>query len=243
MNKFLIAALLIAAAHAQYNCVEKINYPKKKVTYQYDLTRLYHPDGEPDNLVFYDTKGNLFFLNICGRTAAACNDGTSVCQRASNFNYYSCGALNTQSIYALNSVDPGKGVTVKYSGGDRCSGGPERATTINIFCTEDDPGFIYDSAEGDCDYTITINSAAGCGVKVKSGGGGIGAGGIILIILVCLLVLYFGLGAVYQWKFKEAKEPVEFIIHREFWFAIPGLVKDGVLFIAHGFKKGDYTTI
>ena len=56
-------------------------------------------------------------------------------------------------------------------------------------------------------------------------------------------MLYFGLGAVYQWKFNQAQTPVEFIIHREFWFAIPGLVKDGVMFIIHGFKKGDYTSV
>ena len=61
--------------------------------------------------------------------------------------------------------------------------------------------------------------------------------------LVILIVLYFGLGAVYQWKFKEAQTPKEFIIHNEFWFALPGLIKDGVLFIIHGFKKGDYTSI
>ena len=61
--------------------------------------------------------------------------------------------------------------------------------------------------------------------------------------LAVLVVLYFGLGAVYQWKFKEAQTFPDFIIHREFWFAIPGLVKDGALFIAHGFKKGDYTSI
>ena len=55
--------------------------------------------------------------------------------------------------------------------------------------------------------------------------------------------MYFALGAVYQWKFKEAKEFRDFIIHNAFWFALPGLIKDGVMFIAHGFKKGDYTSI
>ena len=120
-------------------------------------------------------------MNICGRTTAACNQGTSVCQRAANFNYYSCGALETQSIYGLSTAEPGQGVTVKYTGGDQCSGGPERATTINIFCSEDDPGYIYGSEEGDCDYTITMNSMAGCGVRISSGGG-MGAGGIILIM-------------------------------------------------------------
>ena len=139
-------------------------------------------NSETDTLVFNDNDGNIFFLNICGATAAACDQGTSVCQRATNYAYYSCGSLETQAIYGLSTVAAGQGVTVKYSGGDMCSGGPERATTINILCSEDDPGYIYDSSEGDCDYTIFINSKAGCGTFIKTDGGGMGAGGIILIM-------------------------------------------------------------
>ena len=70
---------------------------------------------------------------------------------------------------------------------------------------------------------------------------------LIIIIyfysLAVLIVLYLGLGAVYQWMFKGARTPKEFIIHNEFWFLILFLVKDGALFIVHGFKKGDYTSV
>lgn len=62
--------------------------------------------------------------------------------------------------------------------------------------------------------------------------------------LAILVVLYFGLGAVYQWQLKEPTCPAEYIIHHEFWFALPGLVVDGVMFIAHGFKKkASYTEV
>ena len=239
MNKLVALLFFAVAVHAQYNCAPTVG------GYKYDLTRLYHADGEPDSITYYDNYGNQYFLNLCGHSTAPCDEtDTSVCQRASNFIFYSCGLLNTQTMEANPDVGAGQGLIVKYSGGTRCSGGPSRSTTVKLTClSTEDPGYIYDQAEGDCSYTLYMYSAAACGKKVGGGGGGIGAGSIILIILVCLVVLYFGLGAVYQWKFKEAKEPVEFIIHREFWFAIPALVKDGVLFIAHGFKKGDYVTV
>lgn len=94
-------------------------------------------------------------------------------------------------------------------------------------------------------------SIAGCGTEVDPGepsesekkGGGFGAGSVILIILIVCVVVYFAAGAVFQWKVRGASTPREFIINNEFWFALPLLVKDGVLFIAHGFKKGDYTSI
>ena len=122
-------------------------------------------------------------MNFCGYTTAICTIGSSVCQYASNGQYYSCGMLDSQTIYALSSEDPGKGLVVKYGGGDQCSGGPMRATTINIVCAEDAPGYIYSAEEGDCDYTLSMYSKVACGKSVKYGsGGGIGAGSIILIM-------------------------------------------------------------
>lgn len=120
-------------------------------------------------------------INVCGTATGSCGSGVAVCQRDNSYRSHNCGLLNTQSIYGLSSVDPGKGVTVKYVGGDQCSGGPERATTLNIICSADSPGYVADVTEGDCDYTATIYSAAGCGKKV-GGGGGLGAGSIILIM-------------------------------------------------------------
>lgn len=60
---------------------------------------------------------------------------------------------------------------------------------------------------------------------------------LFIISLACLLVLYFILGAIYQKQFKDPQTFADYIIHRNFWFSIPGLVKDGCLFIARGFKK------
>ena len=64
-----------------------------------------------------------------------------------------------------------------------------------------------------------------------------------LCSLIVGIVLFFAGGALYNWKLKGASTIPEFIIFYEFWITLPGLIKDGVLFIAHGFKKGDYVTL
>ena len=74
-------------------------------------------------------------------------------------------------------------------------------------------------------------------------GGGIGAGSIILILLCVAIVVYLVAGAVFNWKVRGATFAKEMIPNNQFWFALPLLVKDGVLFITHGFKKGDYVFI
>lgn len=139
--------------------------------------------SEPDSITYSDLYGNEYFVNICGHASAPCDEaGTSVCQRASNFIYYSCGVLDTQKMEANPEVGAGMGVTVKYTGGTLCSGGPSRSTTIKLSClTTAEPGYIYDQSEGDCSYTLLMYSAAACGKKV-GGGGGLSAGSIILIV-------------------------------------------------------------
>jgi hypothetical protein len=211
----------------------------------YNLTSLWHTNGNDDMSFTVGKTGDSFFVNLCGTTKAACKNPQSVCQRAANLKYFGCGVPTTQVIYASTATSPEKGIMVGYGNGDKCTDGPSRSTVIQINCnpTAVKP-VITNAVEGDCDYTISIDAVAGCGVKTSSiGGGGIDAGGIILIILLVLVVVYFAGGAVYQWKIKGATAPLEFIIHREFWFSIPLLIKDGSCFIAHGFKKGDYTAL
>lgn len=67
------------------------------------------------------------------------------------------------------------------------------------------------------------------------GGGGLGGGSIFLIILVSLLFVYFVGGIIYN-KFvkKEGFKP----LHAEFWSDLPGLVKDGCMFVVSKVKGG-----
>lgn len=156
----------------------------------------------------------------------------------------------------LSGQGVGQGVVVSYSDGDGCTGG-KRSAKIYVSCSASaDPGFFYKVEEGTCNSVLYMWSASGCGKEVPyegsgaegsgSGskkGGGIGAGGIILILLCVGVVVYLVGGAIFQWKVRGATTPKEMVPNREFWASIPSLVKDGVLFITHGFKKGDYVSI
>ena len=55
--------------------------------------------------------------------------------------------------------------------------------------------------------------------------------------------LYVAIGMIVNWKVKHVETVPEMVPHREFWCAVPGLVTDGVKFIFHGCKKGDYVNV
>ena len=254
LKALLFTAMMAVVSSGQLvTCKSKINYKAQKLAFEYDLTSIYHSPVTFDSLNYYSSATyNTYTMNICGESASTCTTDkpSSVCGFVSTGGIVGMGLTETQEFHAIDNDDvmPGRGVAVKYSGGTACSSGKARTSTVEVRCNEDSSSYIYDAVEDSadaCDVTFYIYSKAGCGTPAKYGsdGGGIGAGGIILIILVCLVVVYFAGGAVYQWKFKDAQTAPEFIIHREFWFSIPGLVKDGVLFIAHGFKKGDYVVV
>ena len=250
LSVIAICSALVATAFANDKCY--YSHKKGGKSYNYDLTRVYHPIGSSDSFYIQDpTSMNTYYVNLCGESYYStsgyydCMPGSSICRKDLNYRYSSYGLLESQSIVPCTETDVvvGQGITVTYSRGDACGSG-KKSASVHVRCSDTaDPGFLYDVTESndDCNAIIYMYSVVGC-AEVKSAGG-LGAGGIILIILVVLVVAYFVGGAIYQWKFKEAKEPLDFIIHRDFWFSIPGLVKDGALFVAHGFKKGDYTSI
>jgi hypothetical protein len=101
-----------------------------------------------------------------------------------------------------------------------------------------------------CLMIIKITGEAGCGKKVpyepgsgESSGAGLGVGGIILIVLAVCVVVYLVAGALINWKVRGASSFTEIVPNWSLWSAIPSLVKDGALFVAHGFKKGDWISI
>jgi len=58
----------------------------------------------------------------------------------------------------------------------------------------------------------------------------ISTGTVIMIVVIVVIVIYFGAGIAWN-KFREQKDGVELIPNIEFWKELPGLVKDGVLFV------------
>ena len=250
MRMTAILAALCVVAFAQKDCTTVLKDEATKKAYKYDLSALYHSAGAPDTLSYMDTNGNTFYVNFCGETTATCTSGTAVCQQASNLLYYSCGMLSSQSFGKSNLTGDtiSNGLMVEYGNGQACSDGPHRHTAIFLSCSVSaNPGYFYGAAEGDCAYTLKMYSKHACGTEVDYSSGE-AAGGtdvalVILIILIVAIVLYFVLGGVYLWKKAGASSLGEMIINKEFWCDLPFLVKDGFMFIIHGFKKGDYLSI
>jgi len=257
-----IALALLAATAAAIECTGTVSDVKNHRSYKFDLSSLHHDDSTYVDTLWYRTDDNvIYYVNFCGQTASACeSDDTSVCIRVpsgEDYQYNSGGKTSSQKITVAEAKDqsPSSSVTVTYSDGDSCSGGKYK-TKIYVNCQQTaNPGYFYniEQSSGNCDATLYMWAAAGCGTEVpyvdppveddSSASAGETVAIVILVVALVGIVVYFAAGAVYKWKVDGASEPSEFIIHKDFWMSIPFLVKDGVLFIAHGFKKGDYVSI
>jgi len=237
------------AVDCKFN-IQSVNDGK---TYSYDLSKLSHPSGQKDDLYFRNDDGSYIYANICGPSAEKCKTGSAVCMRGSDYSTYtSLGTVSTQEADDAPDLEPGTGLTLTYTDGDDCILGSWQSV-ITLQCDKTRDGEITEVESGECWYRMTVISKYACGTLAGSGSG---AGDessspdvgnivaiVILVILLVAVVLYFGLGVIYQKKVKDASTLKEYIIHNEFWCALPFLVKDGVLFIAHGFKRGDYLSI
>jgi len=249
-SKLLIAFCALLCAIAAIDCKPKIVSSDGK-TYYYDLHRLSHPAGEKDSLSIRDDEGDYIYVNICGPSSEKCSPSGSsaVCMRTADYTYVSLGKVESQEFTESVDVKPGGGLQVTYSNGDDCDFGNYQ-TVITLICDQTQDGTISEVDEGECWYKMNILSKYACGQENKpddsdasGGGGGEVAATVILIILLCGIVVYFAVGAVCQKKKNDASSFREYVIHNEFWFSLPFLVKDGVLFIFHGFKKGDYVSV
>ena len=179
-------AMMAAAVRAikpVVECSAVIKHRGKK--FKYDLTPLYHPPSEPDNLYIYkEATGAIFSANICGLSSLGCEpmDSSTVCGYTRTTNAASYGNVNTQKFSEYNDMEPGQGVTVTYTGGATCPGKGSRSTHFLVKCLSAERGYVYDVSsddENDCEINMYIYSKHGCGVAVS---GGLGAGGIILIM-------------------------------------------------------------
>jgi hypothetical protein len=243
MRALLVLAVVASVALSDVmNCKYTAN--KDGSSSDYDLSSLIHT-AEPDFRAT-DDPGHVYYFNVCNDVMySGCSDmKAGVCQYARS-GAKNCGLTAQMKFFPTNAtgVANDKGVLLAYTGGDPCDGGPIRQSLIYFHCSTDVEPSIGQVVEDECAYSLTVEATVGCGKSSGGGSSGLSAGGIILIVLVVLIVVYFAGGAVYQWKINNAQAPSEFIIHRDFWFAIPLLVKDGACFIAHGFKKGDYTAV
>jgi len=247
----VLCAVLFAGCSA-INCVYDVVSAGDGKTYRYNLGKMTHATGDDDYFYRMDD-GSYIYMNICGLSSQRCTTGSVVCRRDSDHTTYtSLGKLDTQQVDDAPDLEPGKGVSVTYSDGEDCTLGNWQ-TDITLVCdpTASGAGSIQSVDAGECWFRITFASQYACGSEVsgdtsdsESGSGSKGdvVALVILIVLLVAVVLYFVVGGIYQKKVKGATGK-EIIIHNQFWCSLPSLVKDGVLFIFHGCKKGDYVSV
>jgi len=132
----------------------------------YNLLPLRQATNASENS-FYFLENSLgeFYLNVCGAVnpSFGCEDGTAVCQKDTEKNVHSDGALAGFTISAFTDQD-GSGVELVYRDGEECNNGT-RSTHLKISCV---PGAAADvisatqDEQSDCIYNIQMISEYGC---------------------------------------------------------------------------------
>jgi len=200
---------------------------------------------------------------------ANCNNrpGQGACQQWGSKTQSTMAALGAYESIQISFLTSG-GINVSYPTG----GSGKRSSVINLICDESvttldptklqwniaqTPGLVY---------TFTLLHAVGCptssgqttgGASTTSssttGGGSnsshhkmlIGVGWIMDICFLCLAVVYF-VGGMLFLKFVKKEEGANIIPNVNFWKALPGLFKDGIVFSFKKMmfcKKNSYSTV
>jgi len=187
------------------------------------------PSGEQDQYYYR--------FMICSQLPTGCKMvlGQVACQewgdRGTTEQIY-CGKFTTQAIETLPN---GQGVAMKYTGGLS-----ERSSSVSVLCDpQAEEPTKFEIQNSGLNYQFTAYWKHGCGkdengniITPGKGGKKLSGGSILLILLLCLTVTYFVGGMLFN-KFKREKTGSEIIPNRDCWFAIPGLVRDGVKFTVH----------
>jgi len=222
----LVFVVLFASAFSQtctYTATDKS---------QYDLTAMSAPAAAPYS--DQDTSGNTYFLNICAQAQPpgnTCGQDTAVCQQGTNGAWYLCGTLSSMAL-SDGDKGPATGVTVDYDNGRLCGTTP-RSTTVFVECRPNAPTAITSTVEssGSCHYSLYMESGVACPKAGTGSGGSDSVGGVVFIgIVFGGLFLYFAIGSLYNWKVR-GHSGTEIIPQSSFWLGLPGLCKDGAMFL------------
>jgi len=202
----------------------------------YDLSRLTNSATD-----YYIQKNTYplqdwdIWINVChSLVTALCGGDVIACQewdKTSPQGHAGMGTASSQK-FEKNAL----GVVLQY-----INGPDGRQTEIDFICDAaaglGKPQYVIENPQHH--YTFSWNTQYAC--PVTRGAGGISPGSILLIILVCLIAVYLVAGLIFN-KFKIGLNGIELIPNVTFWTSIPGLVKDGVMFIVNKVRnRGGYT--
>jgi len=201
----------------------------------YDLSGLGNPNADYQ----YTSGGVQYSLNVCRNlvqtyTCAA----PGVANFVVNFGQEICETVGTMpaTFALLDPNDAAGGITGTFSSGMPCQAQSQGnyMLTVNFPCPATDPGSDQlTSAAGDpnngCHFIYTMTSMKNCPVKQSSSSGKL-SGGWVFVIIVLVVSFVYCVGGIGFKKYRGAESWGEAVPNNTFWFALPGLVKEGAVF-------------
>ncbi|KAK7498648.1 hypothetical protein BaRGS_00010025 [Batillaria attramentaria] len=201
-----------------------------------DISSLGNADNTPRFKDMADDNSGgiwVYSYNPCYPFSEGDCSGAAACQASPDGSqYFQCGDQSTASWGT--DADSGKmAITYTNHGTDI-----DRKTLVILICDQSatDPKLhvIGDVSNGEYHFELTSKCACpnGCG-----GGGphvtvevSISIGWILVIIFLVVLVVYCVGGVAFN-RIRLEKTGVEMVPNTSFWRALPGLVKDGCVFV------------
>jgi len=232
----LLAMINLARSQTGNLCTGSIS------TFQYNLAGLQSATGGNDQTCL-DNEGNTYYYRPCSAlqneqcvtntdaTPAACQKDTRKIPQ-----YHDCGSTS-QVQWSQRSAGADQGFKIQFSGGQ-----DGRMLDVEFICDKnggtgqlqaatptEQPEHFYHLS-----WTTKYACPGGGDGDGKKGDGddgpAISGGWIFIIILFSLLIIYFIAGVAYN-KFRKDAHGVELIPNHEFWFALPGLVIAGNVYV------------
>jgi len=212
----------------------------------YDLSSL--SNSGSDYKIQMTPASTISLVNVCRPVVstlckACCGSDVAGCQQwdpSSQNGQASMGAYSSATFMTLQHGTSGaKGVTLQY-----VSGLNARTYEIDFIC---DSGAgtgspIFENENPTKHYNFQWTTSAACPTNSNSSGG-IDGGGIFLIILLCVTIVYCAGGVVFNKFYRKQETTIELVPQWGFWSSIPGLTKDGVMFLVNkvrGKSAGTY---
>ncbi|XP_061180229.1 uncharacterized protein LOC133188757 [Saccostrea echinata] len=172
--------------------------------------------------------------NPCKSFSEGACTNAAVCQTHASLQY-NCG---TQDSAVFDYDTTNQLYTITYSADTVTKSNDLRTTMLYLKCAQGPDVFTPAGETTQGTYVLTFQSKYACPRKES----GISAGTILIIIFFSLLFVYLIGGVLFQ-IFIKKNSGKHAIPNSSFWFGLPGLIKDGVLFIVRRGKKGTYNSI
>jgi hypothetical protein len=210
----------------------------------YDLTALKKNDD--DYFIPRNTFPNQIWdiwINICRAVVTQkCGADCACCQEwdsRSPSGHASLGKFSTGTwMDPKKPSKDGYGLSIEFVNGDN-----NRKMELDLTC---DPNAgagkpVYLGESPQLHYNFQFASASACPIEAPKKG--ISASEIILILLIVGVVVYFVAGILIK-KFKMGASGIDMIPNVGFWTSLPGLVKDGFMFIINTIRgRGSYSQV